>query len=385
MTIEQINARLAEIRGMINTVSAEQLTELEEEVNSLLAQRNAITEAAQRRNNLVNRLIDGEEGEEVPQKRGGLPVPHQHEEENDPYSSPVYRSAWLSNLQGKVLTAEQRAAMTTSDTAALIPTTTYRRIIEKIESIAPLLREIFVIRVAGNISFPVAGTNKAATKHSENAKMTPEGETLTTIELSAYEVTKLVQISESAKTMSLDDFEAWLVDRLAKSLAKNVNAQPIFGTGSGEGTGIENSDIISWADNTNQVTVASSATLTAADVLNGIGMLPQEFDENAKFVMSKRTFFTAFLPLQDKNKHNIVTVQGKDYFIQGYPVIFSDNLPLNDAYLGDWSTIYANMPQNMSVKSGFELDTNSYKYLGVCMFDCKPTRGDAFVKFTKSV
>ena len=42
------------------------------------------------------------------------------------------------------------------------------------------------------------------------------------------------------------------------------------------------------------------------------------------------------------------------------------------------------MPESMSVKSAFDINANSYKYLGVCMFDCTPALGEAVVKLVKA-
>lgn len=80
----------------------------------------------------------------------------------------------------------------------------------------------------------------------------------------------------------------------------------------------------------------------------------------------------------------IVTKNGNQYFVLGYPVLLDDTYAYSEAILGDWSTVYGNMPLNATVRSSFSIDTNSYKYLGVAMFDCKPTKDDAFVKVVKS-
>jgi HK97 family phage major capsid protein len=117
--------------------------------------------------------------------------------------------------------------------------------------------------------------------------------------------------------------------------------------------------------------------LTVISLLNG------GYDRNAKFVMSKKTLFQDFIPLQDKAKNDIVSKEGNQYFIQGYPVLLDDSVAIHEAYLGDFKKYVANMAQAINVKSGEDLRTNSYLYLGSCMFDGKPAIGEAFVKIIK--
>lgn len=43
-----------------------------------------------------------------------------------------------------------------------------------------------------------------------------------------------------------------------------------------------------------------------------------------------------------------------------------------------------NLSEEINVTSDFDLKTNSYEYLGSCMFDGKPALGEAFVKLVKA-
>ena len=76
---------------------------------------------------------------------------------------------------------------------------------------------------------------------------------LTKINLSAYEITKLVQISKSVQQMALDVFENWLTDMLAKKIAKLISDTIIKGTGTDQGTGIEKAN--TWARPTRSLSV----------------------------------------------------------------------------------------------------------------------------------
>ena len=183
------------------------------------------------------------------------------------------------------------------------------------------------------------------------------------------------------KARMITAFESWIVNMLAEAIARKIEDLIINGTGSSQPKGIDKAN--TW-NATNSVTVGASASLTAANVQTLIGLLPSGYDRNGKFVMNKRTLFIDFLPLQDNNKNHIVTVQGNNYFVYGYPVLLSDYVADHIAYLGDCSKICANFAENISVKSAYEINTNSYKYSGIAIFDCAPAIGEAFVKLAKA-
>ena len=135
---------------------------------------------------------------------------------------------------------------------------------------------------------------------------------------------------------------------------------------------------------TNSVSVGASASLTAANVQALIGLLNAGYDRNAKFAMSKKTLFTDFMPLQNNSKNSIVTVQGNAYFVYGYPVLLSDYVADHEAFLGDFKKVCANLAENIGVKNAYDINTNSYKYSGIAIFDCQPAIGEAIVKLVKA-
>ena len=77
--------------------------------------------------------------------------------------------------------------------------------------------------------------------------------------------------------------------------------------------------------------------------------------------------------------------EGKDRKnIQGYDVLLDERMALHEAYLGDLSTIHANMPEAITVKADFDIVRNVNQYLGVALFDCAPAVPSAFVKLAKA-
>ena len=383
MRIKESEARLAAIKKDIeergDAMKAEEIDALEKETKELTEERAGLIAAAEKRNGILDNIAKG----------GGVSVRSfgKKEEDNtdpdDPFGTPEYRSAWLKNLRRLPLTdAEKRAYANASGTGAeVVPTQTANEIISKVKKLAPMLNEVTLLHVKGAVKFVVEGTNNDAAIHTENAAITPAADTLTTVTLSGYEIVKLVQISDTVMTMSIAAFESWIVDMLAEAIARKVEDFFINGTGTSQPKGIDKAN--TWGA-TNSVTVGASASLTAANVQTLIGLLNAGYDRNAKFVMSKRTLFTDFMPLQDTSKNHIVTVQGNSYFVYGYPVLLSDYVKEHEAFLGDFKKVCANLAESINVKNAYDIDTNSYKYSGIAIFDCQPAIGEAFVKLVKA-
>lgn len=380
--LTQIETRLAQIGTDANQDGAD-LAALNQEADQLIEERKQLMEAAETRTTLLSKIGGGDLGTPVPQFTAPLADPEQRAAASFSADSAEYRSAWLKHLRNNDMTTiEQRAFTTVANSAgAVVPTETANSIVAKVNQYAPLLGKINLLHVPGMVKFAVEKTVNKAQYHAQNAKVNPSDDALAEITLSGFEITKMVQISKSVMQMSVSAFETWLVDRLARSIAELVSETILTGTGSSQGTGIEKA--ATWGE-TNSVEVASAAALTPQDVLALIALLPGSYDARAEFVMSKKTLFTDFMPLQDKKKNDIVTVQGNAYYIYGYPVTLDERVPLHEAYLADLYTVIGNMPEDITITSGFDLDTNSYKFLGCAMFDCKPSMPDAIVKLRKA-
>ncbi len=382
MRIKEIEARLAAIKKEIeergDAMKAEEIDALEKETKELTEERAGLIAAAEKRNGILDNIAKG---------AGIVSRTFEQKQDNadpdDPFGTPEYRSAWLKNLRRLPLTdAEKRAYANASGTGAeVVPTQTANEIISKVKKLAPMLNEVTLLHVKGAVKFAVEGTNNDAAIHKENAAITAAADTLTTVTLTGYEIIKLVQISDTVMTMSIAAFESWIVDMLAEAIARKVEDFFINGTGSSQPKGIDKAN--TWGAE-NSVTVTKAVSLTAANVQTLIGLLNAGYDRNAKFAMSKKTLFTDFMPLQDNSKNHIVTVQGNNYFVYGYPVLLSDYVKEHEAFLGDFKKVCANLAENINVKNAYDIDTNSYKYSGIAIFDCTPAIGEAFVKLAKA-
>ena len=139
---EEIEARKVEIREEVeNAETTEQVEELEKEVDALNEEEEQIE----------NQEKVEELAEDMKEEKSA--VKEIEREEKKMEKKKEYRDIYLSNLMGKELNQEERDILVAEDGA--IPTETQNTIFEKVVKKAPMLDEITLLNVKGNVSFYV--------------------------------------------------------------------------------------------------------------------------------------------------------------------------------------------------------------------------------------
>jgi len=384
MTLEEVKEELKKIVEKLESsddMTDEEISELEEKAAKLEAEKRSLITKAEKRKETLEKIKRNSTGYDVETAEEGKEERNMNEE--NIRSSKEYRSAFLKRLQRKDLTEAEERALTTasSSVGAAIPTITQNLIIEKVFQVAPLLNEITLLRVDGNVTFAVESTVNDAKLHTEGATITESGDVLIPVSLGQYEVNKYITISKSVSKMSIDAFETWITNMLGKMIAKAITNLIINGTGSSQPKGIDKA--ATWGEK-NSVTVAKTGSLSEANVLTLVGLLNGGYDANAKWLMSKKTLINDFRPLQDKSKNDIFVKENGTYYIEGYPVLLDERVAEHDAFLGDLTMYVGNLGEEVTVDQDKKLSSNSFEFLGSAMFDGKPAVGDAFVKLTKA-
>ena len=380
--MQEINARKAELRSMLEGSGEVDLDAIEKELRDLDTE---FKELEKRK-----ATIDGINAGTIPAVEIPNPVTARSADTFD--QDKEYRSAWLKNLQGKALTENEQRAYSTAANSALpaIPESTANEIVKKIYEVAPILQRCKIFHVPGNFKFAVEGTNSDAALHTENGSITAASDSLGSVSLTGYEIVKLVKASRATVNMTINAFESYIVEIIAEAIARKIENYIFAGTGSNQPGGVANGGKGSngaYTAGTDQVTVAASANVAEADITTLYGMLASGYERNAVWAMSKATFFAYFYALMNKSKNNLIEFANGKYYIMGCEVYFTGSLAKGVAYLGDFSYIVGNYSQDITVvKSEHSgLATNSVDYLGSCVFDSKAIAGlGAFVKFVKS-
>lgn len=372
MNGEQLEARLNELKAETCEEKRDALStdELEARVNEMEAVKAEI-EARK-----AAAAEEARKAEEMANKPGEKIIEEDQKMENRfAVNSPEYREAFLKNLQGKELTAEERTAVVAS---AAIPTETANKIWGKMQ-LYPILNAIDVMHIPGNVILPVEGTINDAAVVAMGTAAIDGADTLVPVSLGAYKLIKTVEITADVKAMAVPAFEDWLVDRLANKLFRLVASKVAAGTGTNEPTGL--ATITATGTYT-------KAAITYADLLTIIGSLPAEYDPNACFVMSRATFYSNVLNVTTTQKQPVVVADPQapaKYNVFGFPVIIEDGVG-TDIIFGDLKEGYVwNFAQDVEVSSDASVAfrTGSTVFRGMALGDGKPT-GVGLVRYTKA-
>lgn len=258
MKLSEIIKRLAEIAEELTKLKArleeedvdvddveEKSNKLIEERDGLLAQKKELEGKAEKRQSLLDKIASGQVGTVIRDNgdRSGA-------NSNDK----LYRSAWLKNLQGKEMTAEERAAYThtTENSGALIPTETANKIYSTLGQMHPIVADVKrissggIFRMVRHIAI-VAGDAKVVAEGTANDD---EQNTFVEVLLAGKKISKHIVISHELMSMSIDAFEAYIADELAKRIEKAM-ADSIIATikdatnnDNGKGKGLHKDNLV---------------------------------------------------------------------------------------------------------------------------------------------
>ena len=369
--LTQIESRNAEIAAEVETAEASVLEERDKESKELEARKAELVarkEELEAEERAAAEVAEGKITEEVE-----IPTEERNNEMEKIYdvASEEFRSAWVKTLQNKKLTdVEERAYSTAAPNA--IPTMVADKFFEKIKKLAPMLSEITLMQVAGNIKFMAEGTrNAVTTTHTENSAVDPAADTVVSVELGGKEFMKVIRISQAAETMSINAFEDWLVDMLAGDIARAIDNYVINDS--------TNGIVATITSTSNVITQTATAGYGFADICNLVALLPAGYDAEAKFLLNKKVLWNDVKAIVDTNKRPIFDPVEKT--IMGYPVITDDYVPSDkgQVYLGKWTDVVGNLSQPVNVarsdQSGFL--NNSIDFRGTAIFDSKLAKTDA--------
>ena len=367
--IEEIEQRLSAIKQEIDVEGAD-INALTDETDALLEERTAIIEEEEKRQALLANIASVPAAEEKTVEE----TVNMEENRTFDLASEEYRSAWAHMLQGKKLTEIEERAYATTDEHNAVPTAVADKFFEKMKKLAPMLSEITLMRVAGNLKFMAEGTRAEATTHVENTAVAPADDALVSVTLGGKEFMKVIRISASAKTMSINAFEDWLVEMLAGDIARAIDKYIIADSTNGI------TAMVSTAT-TNVITQTATSGYGYADIMNLIALLPAAYDAEAKFLVSKAVLYQDIKGILDTSNRPIFDPVEKT--LCGYPVLVDDYVPRNkkQVFLGRWTDVVGNLSQDIEVarsdQSGFL--NNSIDFRGTAIFDSALAKTDAVV------
>lgn len=393
MRLKEIKARLAEIRGELETRAAElteaQIAELESEVTALQEERAQLTAAQEKRSALLTKIANGEPV--VSDGQAAAPTVLRNfkkdaeTEGEDKYSSMAYRKAFMQYVcRGEDIPTEYRAdaISKTTDVGAVIPTTVLNQIVEKLESTGMILALVTRTAYKGGVGIPASTVKPVASWVNEGAGSEKQKKTISKEGMITFAYHKLrcaVAVSLEVDTMAISAFESLLINNIVEAMTKALEQAIISGTGTGQPKGI-----LAETAPTGQVISVPSGTASYKNLIDAEAALPLAYENGAVWCMSKKTFMQ-YYGVTDDNGQPIGRVNygiaGKpERTLLGRPVVCCDYLPGlagtldNDtafAFLFNFKDYVLNTNYAMGVKKYEDNDTDDMVTKGIMLADGK--------------
>ncbi len=381
--LQEIEERLAAIKLEIDADGAD-LDVLETEIKTLTEERKTINDKIVKRQNLVNSIVDLPKEniiKDFKEERKDMELTRE-----DILASKEYRSAFFKTLQGKELNEAEKRAMTSAaaSAGAAIPTETANVLVQKMLETAPLLAEITLLRIAGNVTIATGLERDSAYQHAENEAITASTDVLASVTLAGYEFFKLISISKTVQTMAIDAFEGWLTDALYEDVALKIENSIIYGSGNSAPGGLAS---ITLTAGTNLI--STTASITYKDICDLITYPVKGLRKGAKFLCNSTFPYTQLAGIKDEQKRPIFVesmAEGVPSRLMGKELLISDEVADDELYYGQFKKIFGNLSSDITVESstqsGFRNGTIDYR--GGALFDCKVAAPRAFGKFKKN-
>jgi len=384
MRLTEIEERMAQIKTEMESDGAD-LDALIEETKSLKEERKGILEHADKRKKLADDIAGMEDAVVI---KNFKPESEERTMEVNQVGigSKEYRTAFIKNLQGAQLNEVEKRALTGG--SSVLPEQTANMIVDKLVDMVPMLNEIELFRVDGNVNFTVSSAAPGATLEAAGGAVTESSATLVPVSLGGYNMNAFLSIGADLASMAVSAFEDWLVRKLTEAIAYKIENYIINGDGDSEPKGIEYYATWDVSDGTavDWTGGDSDDELSVNDLDSAIGLLPAAYDGESKFLMSKKTFYTNVINLTDVNNLPVVEREGSKFRIRGFEVVFSDQVAANDIFFGSFKRGMAgNLGVDIQVEKQRNLRYNSYDFLGWGVFDCKPAQSGCIVKIASDI
>lgn len=393
-TVEEIERRAAEIKGIIETDAEADITTLNIELSGLAqAKANAQQNAGNGNQRSAFNPITGA-GMNF-ERRASYEAT-----EGDVLNSPEYRSAFFKTLLGHKLTEFEQAAYnramgeqradafaSSSNVAAALPTQTLNEVISKARTMGGLMSVCRGFNIPAKVAVPVGTPTAAASWHAEGAAVESATPSVASVSFDGYEIMKVLSISEKARKMSVAAFESYMTQELNACVMACIADGLVNGSGTNQGTGVLNG--VSWTKDTNHFEFSKASGLAYADVVKVVAALKRGYANGACWAMNNATLYNLFYGLVDANKRPIFIADPKNEGIGkilGFTVVVDDYLPAETVLFGNFNYMGYNLPEGITVEASRE---SSFKkglidYRAMAIADCKPIIEEAFIKLTRA-
>ena len=311
-------------------------------------------------------------------------------------NSELYRTAFLNTLMDKKLTQDEmdifektNDTLTTTSTAVVIPTTTASKIWAKVEELFPFYGDTAKLNIKGTYQLIQEDASSSASFYEENDEVVAGDESFKTYSLSGCELSRCIDVSWKLKEMSIDDFENYIVDKMARKMGAALGYASVIGKGkpsSSDGSKPEPQGVIIALENEDgkpQIVEYTSAP-TYKDVTTVFSKILSAY---GKVVYATNDYIWNVLA-------NITDTTGKPYFVPdatsggvgrifGAVVKEDDSIPADTALIGDAEQYTINFNKTITLDTDENKKKRITSYLGYAIVDGAPVTTKAFAVLRK--
>lgn len=368
--LREIMARKEEIRSALALATAEEVTAFEAELKALDVE----VKELEHKQEIAEKLNRGAlKGNPI-----AAPAPVAIEEKHGS-DSMEYRKAFMNYvLRGTAIPVELRvdAITATSDIGAVIPDTVLNKIVEKIEAVGMILNRVTRTSIKGGVTVPTSSVKPVATWVAEGSGSDKQKKGTGSITFAYNKLRCAVAVTLEVDNVALPVFEAALISNITTAMVKAIEQSIISGDGTGECKGI-----LAETPVTGQ---AIDATPVYAKFVEAEGLLPLEYEANAVWVMTKKTF-GQLLAQTGSDGHPIARVNmgidgkparmllGREVvlcnYIDTYASGLTDETPW--AFLFDFADYALNTNYAMAIKKYEDNDTDDQVTKAIMLVDGK--------------
>ena len=357
-----------------------------DEINKNQANINALTRSNSKINfgnkgvNIVGTVIDSTDNVAI----------------DDMFASMDYRKAFMSNvLKGTSIPSQFMnvdANTKTTDVGAMIPSTVMEKIIEKLEATGMILPLVTKSAYKGGVTIPISSVKPTATWVAEGVGSDKQKKTTGSITFTYYKLRCAVSVSLETDNIALAVFETTLINNVTEAMLKALEQSIITGTGIGQPKGIlAETPAVGQA-----LTIAKAAEPAYKDLLAAESALPLEYEANAVWCMSKKSFM-AFLGMVDSTGQPIArvnvgisgkperTLLGRTVVLNNYVKSYLSTVTEDTifAFLFSFSDYVLNTNYAMTIKKYEDNDTDDQVTKAIMLADGKVVDVNSLVTLTK--
>ena len=301
--LQEIEARLAAIQSELETrgdqLTAEQLTNLDNEVTALKEERNALRDAAEQRRSILTAIAEGREpAAQVTRSFPGPSTIAAVQEETrasaelDPYDTLEYRRAFMEYACRNVpISAELRADQTTTvgagDVSAVVPTTILQELIEKMESYGEIYAKVRKLNIQGGVEVPILTLKPTAAWVGEGSGDDQKIKADDKVNFLYYGIECKIAQSLLASVVTLEMFQREFVKLSVEAIVSAMEIAIFNGSGTGQPLGITKDT---------RIPAANILTISSTDFGSWEGWKKKIFAKMKKsyrtgeFIMAQGTF-----------------------------------------------------------------------------------------------